>query len=112
MRPIISRTDYRQENAQLSRLCFALESDLRKAHPEWEARRKDGLPQSFLCLSAKGAKEWLLTQISSLVEETNADYLKLDFNVDPGFGCDRADHGHQRGMGLWAHMRNYTALSI
>ena len=85
-------------------------SNLRKAHPEWEATRRDGLPQSYLCLGASGAKDWLFHEICRLVEETNADYLKLDFNVDPGLGCDRADHGHRSGMGLWAHMRSYTAL--
>ena len=85
-------------------------SNLRREHPKWEATRKDGLPQLYLCLGADGAKEWLLGEISRLVELTQADYLKLDFNVDPGFGCDRCDHGHPGGMGLWAHMRNYTAL--
>ncbi len=83
-------------------------SRLRRAHPEWEARRGDGLPQPYLCLGAQGAKAWLLEQLCALVEETQADYLKLDFNVDPGLGCDRADHGHQPGMGLYAHMRHYT----
>jgi len=85
-------------------------SRLRREHPEWEATRKDGLPQPYLCLGAAGAKEWLLGEISRLVNLTLADYLKLDFNVDPGYGCDRCDHGHQSGMGLWAHMENYTAL--
>ncbi|MBR5225622.1 MAG: alpha-galactosidase [Clostridia bacterium] len=86
------------------------ESKLRRMHPQWEATRKEGLPQPYLCLGAKGAKQWLLGEISRLIELTQADYLKLDFNVDPGFGCDRCDHGHQSGMGLWAHMKNYAAL--
>ena len=86
------------------------ESKLRRTHPQWEATRKECLPQPYLCLGAKGAKQWLLGEISRLIELTQADYLKLDFNVDPGFGCDRCDHGHQSGMGLWAHMKSYTAL--
>lgn len=85
-------------------------SELRSRYPQWEATRSEGLPQPYLCLGADGAADWLYDQIARLVELTQADYLKLDFNVDPGFGCDRSDHGHHGGMGLFMHMKNYTAL--
>ena len=47
--------------------------------------------------------------MARLVRETRADWLKLDFNVDPGMGCNRGDHGHQPGMGLHAHLTAYLA---
>jgi alpha-galactosidase len=36
-----------------------------------------------------------------------ARWLKMDFNVDPGFGCTRTDHGHNAGDGL---LRHYEGL--
>lgn len=86
------------------------DSRLRRAHPEWEALC-DGrpLPEPYLCLGAEGAADWLYGQMARLVRETRADWLKLDFNVDPGLGCNRGDHGHQPGMGLHAHLTAYLA---
>lgn len=80
-------------------------SALRQAHPEWEATR-DGKPleQPYLCLGNPGAAAHLAEALDRLVTHTGCDFLKIDFNVDPGYGCNRADHGHQPGMGLYAHL--------
>ena len=87
------------------------DSQLRREHPEWEALR-DGkpLPEPYLCLGAEGAAEWLCGHMARLVRLTKADWIKLDFNVDPGLGCSRGDHGHQAGMGLYAHVQAYLHL--
>ena len=38
---------------------------------------------------------------------TGCTWIKLDFNLDPGLGCDRQDHGHGGGSGLYAHVNGY-----
>ncbi|HAB60768.1 MAG TPA: alpha-galactosidase, partial [Lachnospiraceae bacterium] len=48
--------------------------------------------------------------ITDLVEETNADFIKLDFNLDPEYGCNRIDHGHGQGDGLFQHYREYYRI--
>ena len=90
---------------------MGVDSQLRREHPEWEALR-DGrpLPEPYLCLGAEGAAEWLYGHMARLVRLTKSDWIKLDFNVDPGLGCNRGDHGHQAGMGLYAHMQAYLHL--
>ena len=90
---------------------MGVDSRLRREHPEWEALR-DGrpLPEPYLCLGAEGAAEWLYGHMARLVRLTRADWIKLDFNVDPGMGCNRGDHGHQAGMGLYAHVQAYLHL--
>ncbi|MGN0762477.1 MAG: glycoside hydrolase family 36 protein [Aristaeellaceae bacterium] len=90
---------------------MGVDSRLRREHPEWEALR-DGrpLPEPYLCLGAEGAAEWLCGHMARLVRLTKADWIKLDFNVDPGLGCSRGDHGHQAGMGLYAHVQAYLRL--
>lgn len=78
---------------------------------EWEALR-DGqpLPEPYLCLGAEGAAEHLYAHMARLVRVTRADWVKLDFNVNPGMGCNRGDHGHQPGLGLYSHLRAYLSL--
>lgn len=90
---------------------MGVDSRLRREHPRWEALR-DGqpLPEPYLCLGAEGASEWLYSHMARLVRETKADWLKLDFNVDPGRGCNRGDHGHVPGLGLYSHLRTYLRI--
>ena len=90
---------------------MGLDSALRRRHPEWEALR-DGrpLPEPSLCLAAEGAADWLYAQMAELVSRTRADWLKLDFNTDPGYGCNRSDHGHPPGMGLYTHLTAYAGV--
>jgi alpha-galactosidase len=45
--------------------------------------------------------------VSSLIETTTARWIKWDFNLDPGAGCSRDDHGHGSEDGL---LRHYLGL--
>ncbi len=38
-----------------------------------------------------------------MIVDYNADWFKIDFNLDPGYGCNRTDHGHDAGDGLYEH---------
>lgn len=89
---------------------LGVKSVLLSAHPEWEARRNGKpLPEPYLCLGADGAAERMYGELCRLVDVTGCDWLKLDFNVNPGYGCNRADHGHAAGMGLYRHYEAYYA---
>ena len=60
--------------------------------------------------SASGAprrRSWAYDTLARLVDEYGADWIKLDFNLDPGLGCDRTDHGHGAGDGLFEHYTGY-----
>jgi alpha-galactosidase len=45
--------------------------------------------------------------LAQLAERYGCDWIKLDFNLDPGPGCNRTDHGHGAGDGLFAHYTGY-----
>lgn len=75
-------------------------------HPEFVARR-DEKPLGYVCFGNPQVQEWAFQTISHLVNDYKADWIKLDFNVDPGSGCNRTDHGHQEGDGLFAHYTGY-----
>lgn len=71
-----------------------------------EARR-DGDTLGYVCFGNPETRTWALAVIDALVSQTNCRWVKLDFNVDPGLGCDREDHGHSSGSGLYEHVRGY-----
>lgn len=48
--------------------------------------------------------------MGELVERTRARWVKWDFNLDPGDGCARADHGHHPDDGLLQHYRGLYAV--
>ena len=48
--------------------------------------------------------------MSRLIRDYTCDWIKLDFNLDPGAGCNRTDHGHGAGDGLYAHYEGYYRL--
>ena len=77
--------------------------------PELVATR-DGAPLGYVCLGSVAGQAWALATLDRLIDEYRCDWVKLDFNLDPGAGCDRADHGHTPGDGLYAHYRGYYAL--
>jgi alpha-galactosidase len=82
---------------------------LTTTHPELVARR-DGEPLGQICLGNLQTREWAYQTLKRLIEENNLDWIKLDFNLDPGAGCNRTDHGHGAGDGLYEHYIGYYGL--
>ena len=84
------------------------------AKPEIVARR-DGDPAyvgireddkgwlGYVCLGSPAGREHVLDVLDRLIGRTGARWLKVDFNLDPGPGCSRTDHGHEAGDGLYEH---------
>lgn len=97
----------------------------RRAHPEIVATRStpDGAARitvsldpddptflGYVCLGSPAGRTFVLDAMDDIVRRTGARWLKLDFNVDPGSGCDRDDHGHGRGDGLFRHYEGLYAV--
>ncbi len=87
---------------------------LRTERPEFMARRDDDPPArpvdpdepgwlGFVCLGSPAARTHVTAVLDGLVERTGCTWIKLDFNLDPGAGCSRTDHGHGAGDGLFEH---------
>ncbi len=82
------------------------EAQVAKEHPEYVARR-DGERLGYICFGNPEAQEWAYATLARLITEYRCDWIKVDFNLDPGAGCNRTDHGHQAGDGLYEHYRGY-----
>jgi alpha-galactosidase len=101
-------------------------SKLRETMPEAMARDDSGLrpdtsfrvatasldPEDpgfigYICLGSNAGWSHAYNSVKNVVGEMKARWLKMDFNVDPGFGCTRTDHGHSAGDGL---LRHYEGL--
>jgi alpha-galactosidase len=82
---------------------------LRQRRPELVASRA-GEALGYVCFGSPKAQEWAYATLDRLIVENACDWIKLDFNVDPGLGCDRDDHGHGPDNGLLAHYRGYYAV--
>jgi alpha-galactosidase len=81
-------------------------SHLAQRHPEFSARRA-GQELGYLCFGSPAVQEWAYRTLSQLITQYQCDWIKLDFNVNPEAGCDRLDHGHGSGDGLYAHYLGY-----
>ncbi len=79
---------------------------LAERHPDFPAVR-DGKLLGYVCLANPAARQWAYATLDRLVREDGADWIKLDFNLDPGLGCNRTDHGHGEGDGLFEHYLGY-----
>ncbi len=77
--------------------------------PDFAALR-DGDPLGYVCMGNPDAEQWAFETLSRLIREYDADWIKLDFNLEPFAGCNRTDHGHGAGDGLYAHYRGYYRL--
>lgn len=84
-------------------------AELRKTYPNFIARH-DGGDLQYVCLGNPDAYMWALKITKDLIEECGASWIKMDFNVDPGPGCNRPDHGHESALGLNAHILKLYAL--
>jgi alpha-galactosidase len=77
--------------------------------PELVAAR-DGEALGYVCLGSAAGRAWALATLDRIIGEYRCDWIKLDFNLDPGAGCNRTDHGHGPGDGLFAHYNGYYEL--
>ena len=84
-------------------------AELAKTHPEFVAQR-DGENLGYVCFANPAAFSWALELSKNLIEECDATWIKIDFNVDPGAGCNRGDHGHEPASGLHGHLNNLYSL--
>ncbi|MFI8633026.1 alpha-galactosidase [Microbacterium sp. NPDC077663] len=64
----------------------------------------------YVCLGSPDGRRFAADALDDLVQRTGARWVKLDFNVDPGSGCDREDHGHGAGDGLFRHYEGLYAV--
>lgn len=77
-----------------------------KRRPDLPALR-DGRPLGYVCFGNPQAREWAFETLDRLITEYRCDWIKLDFNLDPEAGCNREDHGHGAGDGLFEHYKGY-----
>jgi alpha-galactosidase len=78
-------------------------------HPNWVACRKNR-SLGYLCMGNPHVTEWAFAVLEKLIVHYHADWIKIDFNLNPGFGCDRLDHGHGAGDGLYEHYQGLYGL--
>ncbi len=88
---------------------LGIHAQLAERHPEFVALR-DGERLGYVCLGNPAAQQWAFATLNRLIRDYGCDWIKLDFNLDPGAGCNRTDHGHGAEDGLYAHYRGYYAL--
>ena len=70
-----------------------------------------GSPQAAqICLASAAARQWVLDEVTRLVDEVQPDYLKWDNNF--WLNCDRDGHGHGMSDGNFAHVNGlYDVLA-
>ena len=61
-----------------------------------------------ICLADARARQWLLEQLSRVIEEVKPAYLKWDNNF--WINCNRSGHGHGAGDGNFAHVTGLYQL--
>ncbi|MBB6730656.1 alpha-galactosidase [Cohnella zeiphila] len=88
---------------------LGVKSDVYVERPELPAFR-DGTSLGYVCLGNPDARDWAFGVLERLIVEYKADWIKLDFNLDPRAGCNRTDHGHGAGDGLYEHYLGYYEL--
>jgi alpha-galactosidase len=85
------------------------QAHLAELHPDYVALR-DGERLGYVCFGNPAAQEWAYQTLCRLIGDYQCDWIKLDFNLDPGAGCNRTDHGHGAGDGLYEHYIGYYRL--
>lgn len=84
-------------------------ASINTTHPSIVARRHNA-SLGYVCLGSDAGWDWAFATLERIITAYNADWIKLDFNLDPGAGCDRTDHGHGAGDGLLCHYHGYYRL--
>lgn len=63
----------------------------------------------YVCCGSPEGRRFVAESLDRIVSDMGAEWLKLDFNVDPDAGCTRTDHGHGAGDGLFRHYEGLYA---
>lgn len=85
------------------------EAQVAREHPEYVALR-DGERIGSVCFGNPAVQEWAYQTLRHLIVDFGADWIKLDYNLDAGAGCNRVDHGHGAGDGHFEHINGYYAV--
>lgn len=64
----------------------------------------------YVCCGSEAGRRFVAESLHRVVAEMGAEWVKLDFNVDPDAGCTRTDHGHGAGDGLFRHYEGLYAV--
>lgn len=64
----------------------------------------------YICLGSPAGRDHVLASVDRLVRDNGCRWIKWDFNLDPGQGCTRTDHGHDSGDGLYEHYRGLYSI--
>jgi len=79
---------------------------IRGTHPSLPAKR-DEEDLGYICFGNPEVQEWAFTLLDRIITNYGCDWIKLDFILNPGAGCNRLDHGHDYGDGLLEHYKGY-----
>ncbi len=71
------------------------------------AARRDGRAMGYLCFGSAEVQAWACTTLDRLIREYGCDWIKIDYNLDAGYGCNEPGHGHSGGDGLYAHYHGF-----
>ncbi len=69
--------------------------------------KRDGKSLGYVCFGSEEGRKWAMSVVDRILGEYGAKWIKFDFNLDPAPGCDREDHDHGKGDGLYAHYIGY-----
>lgn len=64
----------------------------------------------YVCLGSPQGRAHVAAALESAVTRQGAQWIKLDFNIDPDSGCARTDHGHGAHDGLLRHYQGLYAV--
>ena len=87
---------------QTARWCASTRNSSRRG----PASRSPGCPTArrvHLCLGSPAVQQWMAADMIRVVTDYGVDWLKWDYNLGYGLGCDAGDHGHQHTDGHYAH---------
>ncbi len=63
-----------------------------------------------MCFGNPQVVEWFKERLSRVVADYGVDWLKWDYNIAYGLGCNDPTHGHQEGDGTYAHTLGVYAV--
>jgi alpha-galactosidase len=91
-----------------------LETEIAKQHPDWLAKRDGriigGGRYAHLCFGNPQVVEWFKERLAKVISDYGVDWLKWDYNIAYGLGCNDPTHGHQGGDGTYAHTQGVYAV--